>query len=69
MIVWVKRIVMSSAYVISFTLLCGSVGMSDVYILNSVGESIPPFGTPVFIVASSDLVVVYCELFASSDAV
>ena len=30
--VWVERIVMSSTYVISFILLFGGVGMSDVYI-------------------------------------
>ena len=32
MFVWVQRIVMSSAYVISFILLFGGVGISDVYI-------------------------------------
>ena len=37
MFVGVERIVMSSAYVISF-ILFGGVGISDVYILNSVGE-------------------------------
>ena len=31
--------------------------MSDVYILNSVGESTPPCGTPVFIVAGFDFVL------------
>ena len=51
MFAWVERIVMSSAYVISFILLFGGVGMSDVYILNSVGESTPACGTPVFYVA------------------
>ena len=44
------RIEMSSAYVISFILLFGGVGMFDVYILNSVAEGIPPCGTPIFIV-------------------
>ena len=53
--VWLEIIVMSSAYVISFILLFGGVGMSDVYILNSVGESTSPCGTPVFIVACFDL--------------
>ena len=52
-----ERIVMSSAYVISFILLFGGVGMSDVHILNSVGESTPPCGTPVFIVAYFDFVL------------
>ena len=42
---------MSSTYVISFVLLFGGVGMSDVYILNSVCESTPPCGTAVYIVA------------------
>ena len=42
MFVWVERIVMSSAYGISFILLFGGVGMSDMYILNSVRESAPP---------------------------
>ena len=52
---------MSSAYVISFILLFGGVGMSDVaiYILNSVGESAPPCGTPVFIDACFDFVLLY----------
>ena len=49
---------MSSTYVVSFIfLLFGGVGMSDVYILNSVGESTPPCGTPVFIVACFDFVL------------
>ena len=34
-----------------FILLLSGVGMSDVYILKSVGESTPPCGTLVFIVA------------------
>ena len=50
---------MSSAYVISFVLLFGGVRMSDVYILNSVGESTPLCGTPVFIVACFDIVLLY----------
>ena len=56
---WVKRIVMSSAYVTSFILLFGGVGLCDVYILNSFEESTPPCGTPVFIVACFDFVLLY----------
>ena len=37
--------VMSSAYVVSFTL---GAGMSYVFMLNSVGDRTPPCGTPVF---------------------
>ena len=37
--------VMLSAYVVSFTGACG-VGVSDVYILKSVGDSTPPCGAP-----------------------
>ena len=37
---------MSSAYVITLTGAVG-VGMSAVYMLNSVGERTPPCGTPV----------------------
>ena len=37
--------VMSSAYVVSFTGAC--VGMSDVYMLKSLGDKTPPYGTPV----------------------
>ena len=59
MFVWVERIVMSSSYVISFILLFGGVELSDVYILNSVGESTPPCVTPVFIVACFGLVLLY----------
>ena len=33
------------AYVVSFTGACG-VGVSDVYMLRSVGDSMPPCGTP-----------------------
>lgn len=36
-----ERIVMSSAYVMSFT-VGGGVGMSDVYMLKSVGDRTPP---------------------------
>ena len=41
----VDVMVMSSAYVVSFTGACG-VGVSDVYMLKSVGDSTPPCGTP-----------------------
>ena len=36
---------MSSAYVVSFTGACG-VGVSDVYMLKSLGDRTPPCGTP-----------------------
>ena len=42
MFMWIERIAMSSAYVISFILLFGGVWMSDVYILNRAGESTSP---------------------------
>ena len=54
-----ERMLMSSAYVMSFILLFGGIGMSDVYILNNVGESTPPCGNPVFIVAFFDFVLLY----------
>ena len=57
MLVWVERIVMPSAYVISFILLFDGVGMPDVFILNSVGASTPSCSTPVFIVAYFDFVL------------
>ena len=57
MFVWVESIVMSSAYAISFILLFGDVGISDVYLLNSAAESTPPCRTPVFIVACFDFVL------------
>ena len=41
----VDVMVMSSAYVVSFTGACG-VGVSDVYMLKSVGDSTLPCGTP-----------------------
>ena len=41
----VDVMVMSSAYVVSFTGACG-VEVSDVYMLKSVGDSMPPCGTP-----------------------
>ena len=54
MFMWVERIVMSYAYVMSFILWFGWVGMSEVYMLNSVGESTPPCRTPAF-----DFVLLY----------
>ena len=42
----VDVMVMSSAYVVSFTSACG-VGVSDAYMLNNVGDLTPPCGTPV----------------------
>ena len=47
---------MSSAYVNGF-ILFGGVGISDVYRLNSVGESTPPCGTPVY--CCFDFVLLY----------
>ena len=41
----VDVMVMSSAYLVSFTGACG-VGVSDVYMLKSVGDSTPACGTP-----------------------
>ena len=41
----VDVMVMSSAYVVSFTGACG-VGVSDVYMLKSVGDITPPCQTP-----------------------
>ena len=40
----VDVMVMSSAYVVSFTGTCG-VGLSDLYMLKIVGDSTPPCGT------------------------
>ena len=37
--------VMSSAYVVTW-MSRGGVGRSDMYILNKVGDSTPPWGTP-----------------------
>lgn len=48
---------MLPAYVISLILLFSGVGRSDVYVLNSVGEDIPPCGTHVSIVAGFDPVL------------
>ena len=42
----VNVMVMSSAYVVSFTCTCG-VRVSVVYMLNSVGDRTPSCGTPV----------------------
>ena len=42
----VDVIVMSSAYVVSFTSAYG-VGVSDVYTMKSVGERTPPCGIPL----------------------
>ena len=39
-------LVMSSAYIVSFTGACG-VGVSDVYMLKSVDDRTTPCGTPV----------------------
>ena len=44
---------------LSFILLFGGVGMSDVYILNTVGESSPSCRTLVFIVTCFDFVLLY----------
>ena len=52
----VEKIVMSSAYVTSFILLFGGVRMSDVYTLDTLGESTPSCRTPVFILACFDFV-------------
>ena len=41
----VDGMVMSSAYVVRVTGAC-CVGVSDVYMLNSVGDRTPPCGTP-----------------------
>ena len=51
--------VMSSAYVMRCT-AGGGVGMSDVYMLNSVGDRTPPCGTPVFICLYLELVPLNC---------
>ena len=56
MSMWVENR-MSSSYVINFIQLFGGVGMSDVYVLNSVGENTPRYVTPVFIVACFDIVL------------
>ena len=41
----VDVMLMSSAYVVNFTSACG-VGVSDVYMLKSVGDIKSPCGTP-----------------------
>ena len=51
-------IVMSSAYVV----ICASFGrngMSEVYMLNNVGDRTPPFDTPVLIFLSFESVPLY----------
>ena len=45
MLLCVDVMVMSSAYVVRFTGTCG-VGVSDVYMLKSVGDRTPPCETP-----------------------
>ena len=34
--------------------------MSDMYMLKSVGESTPPWGTPDFVFLSVDVALLYC---------
>ena len=46
MLLCVDLMVISFAYVVSFT-GAGGTGMSDMYILNSVCDGTPPCGTPV----------------------
>jgi len=43
---WDDRGVMSSAYPVTVTPV-GGVGRSDVYRLKRIGDSTPPWGTPV----------------------
>ena len=43
----------------AFSIFVVFFALSDVYILNSVGESTPPCGTPVFIVACFNFVLLY----------
>ena len=47
MLLCVDVIVISSAYVVSFTGAC-CVGVPDVYMLKSVGDRTPPCGTQFF---------------------
>ena len=58
MLVCADVIVMSSAYVVICT-FGGGLGMSEVYMLNRVGESTPPCGTPVLNVLRFDFVLLY----------
>ena len=44
-VLWVDVMVMSSAYVVNFAGAC-VVGVSDLFMLKSVGDSTPPCGTP-----------------------
>ena len=39
--------------------VCECVGISDMYVLNSVGESTPPCGTPVFSCLKEECVLLY----------
>ena len=57
-LLWVLYIVMSSAYVIMCT-FSGGCGMSDVYMLKSVGDRTPPCGTPVCCILICDFVLLY----------
>ena len=47
MSLYVDVMMMSSACVMRFTSVCG-VGVSDVFIVNNVGDRTPPCGTPRF---------------------
>ena len=49
----------SPVCVISCIPLFGGVRMSNAYILNRDGDSTPPCGTPVFISACFDFVLLY----------
>ena len=42
----VENMVLTSAYIVRFSGACG-VGVSNVYMLNNVGDRTPPCGTPV----------------------
>ena len=57
--VCVASIVMSSAYVMRVILSCWGVGISDMYMLKSVGDRTPPCGTPVFVLRNLDEVLLY----------
>ena len=70
MFVWVEKIVISSADVISFILCLVVLGcLMCSYILNRVGESTSPCGVPVFIVACFAFVLLYSVYFASPNVV
>ena len=51
----VDRMVVSSTYVTEVMFGDVGVGRSAVYMLKSVGESTPPYVTPVFVFLSVDL--------------